>query len=442
MKSDKKDNTIKFIGYTPKPHQREVHNYITKIGPHAGQIIAVKAKRQVGKSILCEQELLRHAIQYNSSVSICLSLTYASVSKIYKEMIQGLRNSGVVEHANNSDLTIEFINGSQIIFKSIVSRENLRGFTVKNGGILVLDEAAYWNDEIFNIVAPYVDVSHANILMVSTPRRKTGFFYDYYTIGLTDAAPNVKSFDMCKYDLSEFLSNEKLELYRKVMPIGQFTSEYLGQFIDEYGSVFKMSANVWKTYVISERHTHEYNAVYLGIDWAAGKGGDYTAIVGLDENKNQIVLDYVKDKDPMEQIEWATKIINRLHDVKTILCEENSLGSVYISALKKALPYANIVEFTTSNSSKREIIENLAAAIGNEEITLLKEAEEYQQFGNYEVEVTKSGKITYNGALGTHDDIVMATAFALKAFMESANQYNVVYATHGSHKNNYRNKYR
>ena len=32
------------------------------------------------------------------------------------------------------------------------------------------------------------------------------------------------------------------------------------------------------------------------------------------------------------------------------------------------------------------------------------------------MQTTKSGKITYNGATGIHDDIVMATAIALSGY--------------------------
>ena len=35
--------------------------------------------------------------------------------------------------------------------------------------------------------------------------------------------------------------HEKLEIYRKLMPKNQFVSEYLGQFVDDYGSVFDLS---------------------------------------------------------------------------------------------------------------------------------------------------------------------------------------------------------
>ena len=48
--------------------------------------------------------------------------------------------------------------------------------------------------------------------MVSTPRMKQGFFYEYFNEGLKQNAIKVKSFDINDYDTSFLLSNEKLEL--------------------------------------------------------------------------------------------------------------------------------------------------------------------------------------------------------------------------------------
>ena len=54
--------------------------------------------------------------------------------------------------------------------------------------------------------------------------------------------------------------------------------------------------------------------------------------------------------------------------------------------------------------------------IQNQTITLLDEYDLKLEFASYEMQTTKSGKITYNGATGIHDDIVMATAIALSGY--------------------------
>ena len=123
---------------------------------------------------------------------------------------------------------------------------------------------------------------------------------------------------------------------------------------------------------------------------------------------------------PTEQIDWIVDIINRIdrRRIRKIVCEHNSIGTVYLDLLKKRLPGYPIEEFVTSNSSKRDIIERLISRVDNETIKLINDKEQYLQFGGYALEITSSGAVTYNGLPGVHDDIVLADAFAIKGITE------------------------
>lgn len=443
---EKKIQTFK--GLKPKPWQKVVHDAITNAGPKAGKTFVVKAKRQIGKTIIIEQELLRHAINYPNSVSICLSLTIINCRKIYKELIKGCIDSGIISRTNDALLEIEFITGSVVYFKSAEQKDRLRGYTIRNGGILCIDEAAYIQDDVFNIIAPWTDVNNANTLMVSTPRLKIGTFYDMYVIGMAKASPSVESFNLCDFDTTEMLSEEKLELYRKTMPATQFLTEYLGEFADDGGNVFNVNLINWKGFGPNgDKYSREgYNELYIGIDWGNGGNNDYTVISGFDENGEQRILCYTNATEPSLQINWIVKNITSKLDVKKIkgfLYEKNSIGEVYGDFLKKALPQIKIEEFVTTNESKREIIESLCSKIGNEEITLYKDDEQKRQFSAYEMEITKTGKITYNAPHGLHDDIVMASAIALHGMkkMKTKSSYQISYGSKRNINTNLRNKY-
>jgi hypothetical protein len=424
-----------YIGYKPYAHQKAIHDYITQVGPRAGKVICVKAKRQVGKSLLIEQELLRHAINNRRSVNICLSITFANCKKIFMELVQSIKNSGVIASINSQSMELFLVNGSTILFKSALQGEQLRGYTIKNGGILCIDEAAYIKDDVFSIIAPWTNVYNANILMVSTPRLKQGFFYNYFNEGLTGKSNKVYSFDLNDFDTSFLISQDTLDTYKKIMPPSQFMSEYMGMFIDDLGGVFDIKKDIWirSTSNLSNLHNienNEYDELFIGIDWCAGTGGDYTVITAFDAQGHQHFLKYNNNYGPTKQIDWITNIVLNVlqtKKIKKIVCESNSIGNIYIDMLKKNLPNIPIEVFTTTNESKRDIIEYLIARIANEKIKLFDVEEQYRQFSMYEVEITPSGKITYNGAAGTHDDIVMATAFAFKAIhdLEKNANYNI-----------------
>ena len=110
------------------------------------------------------------------------------------------------------------------MFKSAEQKNGLRGFTID---LLVIDEAAYIPDSVFDTLQPTTDVKRANIVLFSTPAFKQGFYYRYFTQGMLQAN-NCYSIDWATYDTSQFLSNEKLEVYRRTVPHLTFLTEYLG----------------------------------------------------------------------------------------------------------------------------------------------------------------------------------------------------------------------
>lgn len=414
-----KTETLVFKGYKPKPWQKVVHQAISKGGIRNENTYVVKSPRQIGKTMIVEQELIRHAINYPFSVSICLSLTIPNCRKIYKDIVQGCKDSGIIDKCNDSLLQIEFITGSVVIFLSAQQKDTLRGYTVRGGGILCIDEAAYIPDDIFNLVFPFVSVNRADILMTSTPRLKQGTFYDYFMMGMAHVSPKIFSFDLSEYDTSEFLSPEKKELYRKSMPSNQYRTEILGEFIDSGGNVFNISNSA---YMENQKgglgyDKGGYNELYVGIDWSNGKGLDYTVVSVLDENGRQVGLHFDRDKSPGVEINQIIDFLcNNLdpRKIKRVYAESNSMGYVYIDILKEKLknqPF-DVECFNTTNASKREIIESLALDFENDQITLRPIQEQKNELLAYSMEMTKTGLITYNAPYGLHDDFVIALALA------------------------------
>lgn len=403
--------------------QKDIVEAIKEAGPHAQKIFVAKSKRQCGKSFICEMELLRHSITYPNSTSICVSLTFSSCGKLFKELSDFIKDAPFVESINGSSMEINFKNKSSILFKSAASGDNLRGLTVKGSGILILDECAYLKEDLYGIVLPYVNMYKCNVLMVSTPRAKTGIFYEYFNEGIKNPDGPIQSFDLSKYDTSEVLPDDKIELYRKILPKWQFVSEILGEFVDEVGGVFDLSKNI---FINNEKPNTD---IFIGIDWATGTDNDYTCISAFDSKGIQLGLDYTNNLNPTEQIQWINNIIKNKYNnfkIHNIVCEKNSIGSVYIAELKKTIGNKyKIDEFNTSNTTKREIIEYMMKRINEENIKFINDREQYLELGGYQIEITKSGLITYNATNGTHDDIVMADALALYGIqkMEHNNNY-------------------
>lgn len=408
------NKTIK-LGYTLFPWQKDICRGIFQ---HPNDIHVVKSKRQTGKSITIETILMFFAINKSGSCNIVISPTLGQGRKMYKEVKNALQNLPLFESANSTTLEINLTNRSQILFKSAEQADGLRGNTVS--GILCIDEAAYIKDEIVYQVLPFCDANKAPILIVSTPLFKSGVFYDFYMNGL-DGKDGFHSYDICDYDTSVLLSHEKLEMYRNSVSPQIFRSDYLGEFLTESSEIFGDLKKLCKGVV------HQSRVKVMGVDWStagidSGKDPDETAIAVMNEFRELEYIEGFSDKDTNQTIDY---IINKIveYNVSKVVVETNSMGRIYIDLLKKKIASRGIrcqvVEFTTTNDSKREIIEDLVVHCNNSTISLIDDKKLFLQMMNFVVKKTPTGKVTYeSGSSNIHDDLCLALAFSLYALKQ------------------------
>ena len=381
-------------------HQRVVYDAVISDNG-AGNIYVVKSKRQCGKSFVASLILIYFSLNKKDTISMIVEPTLNQSRRIFKDIVKMLDGSGIIKNANQSLLSIDFINGSEIIFKSAEQYDAIRGYSVS--GILIVDEGAFIVDDVYEILFPVRDAYNAPMLVISTPLFCDGYFYRLFT------STNSKSYDWCDYDTSYFLSDEKLEQYRNTLSELKFRSEYLGQFITDGGYVFRNITNC----VLSDSIV-KGEPVVCGIDWAVGNDGDDTVLSLLDANANAVDFIRINNMSPVEQIDTIVNKLNTIQSLKKVVVEQNSIGNVYFDMLKhKYSRHSIITKFNTTNESKRRIIEQLATAFQNENIHIPNDRELINQLQHYAVEKTAKG-YTYNGQ-GAHDDYVMSLAMAYDA---------------------------
>ena len=376
----------------------------------------VKAKRQVGKSILAEVILLYFAFSNANSIGVMIEPTLGQGRRVFKQLIKSIPEQTLIKSANATLLEIEFINGSMILFRAAEQKENLRGLTVK-GSVLIIDEAAFIQQDIFEILYPLVDANHCPVLFISTPLFTSGEFYNKYIEG-THENPITISYDWSKYDTSKYLSYEKLMYYRDRLSPLKFRSEYEGEFITEGSYVF---GDINR----SVRPYSKKPALYGGLDWGAGGGNDSTVLVFLDEDCCVTALHTTNNLSPTEQIDWLSTVLNGTPTLISVQVEMNSIGTVYKDMLQgKTSVFIN--EFYTTNDTKRRIIEQLITAFQQGIIKIPNDPELLHQLSHYNIEKTKTG-YTYNGE-GAHDDMVMALAFAYDSYLNGGGGFAIAFA--------------
>ena len=384
-----------------------------------GTIHVVKSSRQCGKSVMCESIILKYAVDLKGSFSMYLSPTIKQARKVFKEIVKAISRSSVFLKSNESFLEITFKNGSTIAFCSAEQGENLRGYTVS--GVLIVDEAAYIEDEVFDAVLPTTDIHKAPIIIVSTPRFRVGFFYDYYVDGLS-RNDTISSYDWSSYDKSALISPARLEFYRRRMNKTKFTQDYLGEFCDLGFGVFgEFDKVLWKP------TNPSLDGCVLGVDWSSGVGGDETAIAVFNNQKEMIDLVHFNDLNDLQTIDKVIEIIRKYNAVR-VTAELNSIGQIFYNILQRRIAEehlnCSLRGFNTTNSSKQKIVNRLQVAIQNQTCKILKDEKLIGQMGQFESKLSSAGKVTYAAAKSGHDDLIMAMLLAFDGL--TTGSYNII----------------
>ena len=399
----------------PKPtaYQKEVIDFL-KDGYNSGKTACVKSVRQSGKSFMSMLILLMYALGKKCR-SIYVAPTLQQSTMTFKAIVNALEYTNIIKNTNGATFAIEFMNGSDILFRSTGQGTSLRGLTAS--GILVLDECAFLKDEDINVILPFANANNAPILAISTPFARQGYFFNLYTQGITKPTELVKAFDWSTHpETSRFLTPERKEFYKKTMAKHLYNTEILGQFLADDGLLFQNIQDAVLDYkpVIDE--------VYIGIDFGTGNGGDYTVMSVMNKNSEQVNIYSTNKLSPMKQVEWLAELINQYPKVNKILAEVNSIGNVYIDALQSKIKH-KITKWVTNNSSKKDLVTQLQLALENKTVKIQNNEELITELGAYEMQITKSGAITFNGSTGTHDDMVIATMLSYYAIHSNKGTY-------------------
>lgn len=371
------------------------------IEANPGKWFIIKSVRQKsGKTYLLENLLIKTALEKPGSKSFMISPTNAQNLRIFTEISRATVD--LLRKANGSSMLIEFRNGSVIQFRSGESGDSLRGYTVKRGGILAIDEGAFLSREVYEIVMPLVSKEGCTLVIASTPDSMDGMYYSLWS--KEDGVIRINWSDY----INQMYSKEELDFYRSVYSDRRFRTEILGEFAVGEGTVFSGIANC-----VSPIELIQKGNLVAGIDFGSGNLQDSTVITFIDEELQVIAQYDTNDKPPMEQIDWLARLLLDYKPVR-VLAEKNGLGSVYFDALKQKCPI--VTPWITTNDSKTAIVDDLAAHIEKGRIKFQPKCEKLlEQLQVYRETQSSTGKRVFNAPPGKHDDFVISTALALRA---------------------------
>lgn len=377
--------------FQPHPGQRAILQH-----PARFKVVACGrrfGKTETGKILLVERALA-------GAVGWWISPTYRMADEVWRDLKTAL--DGAIARKNEEMRRLDVIGGGVIRVRSGRNPDGLRGAGLD---LAVLDEAAYLHPDVWRAaIRPALSDRRGEALFLSTPRGRNWFW------GVWMNGQSASHLDWMSWRFptgaNPLIDPAEIEAARASLPERVFREEYLAEFQDDGGLVFR---RVEACATVPPGGQPEPGARYVfGVDWA--REDDFTCIAVLDTGARRLVA-----LDRFNEIGWALQrgrlaaLADRWQP-EAIWAEANSIGGPNIEALQaEGLP---VIPFTTTATSKGPLIEALALALERDELAILPDPALLGELGAYRLERLPSGRFRYGAPPGGHDDCVIALALA------------------------------
>lgn len=293
--------------------------------------------------------------------------------------------------------------GGEVWVRSADDPQSLRG---EGLDLAVLDECAYMHADAWTeALRPALSDRRGRALMISTPKGRN-WFWRAYQRGVS-GEPDWAAFRLPTAD-NPHIDPAEIDAARRELPERIFRQEYLAEFLDDAGGVFRRVLDAVAPVQPEPLAGREY---VVGVDW--GRSNDATAIAVMDVAERALVhMERMTGTEYARQLD-ALRGLYQTYNPRTILAERNSMGGPLVEQLQRdGLP---VVGYTTTNATKSEIIDALALAFERGEITIPADDVLIGELQAYEGRRLASGMMRYSAPPGMHDDTVIALALAWHA---------------------------
>lgn len=331
---------------------------------------------------------------------------FAPTYKLMLDVWNDLRHSlhSEILRANKTEMRIELTNGGVLDMWTLDSPDAGRG---RKYARVVIDEAALVRnllDAWPASIRPTLTDLRGDAWFLSTPKGRNAF-WQLYQQGIDPTQSDWAAWQMPTAK-NPYIDPAEIEAARQMLPERIFQQEYLAEFLEDGGGVFR---RIMEAATAEEQYAHVGDHQYvLGVDW--GKVNDFTVITVIDTTLRSLVqIDRFNQIDYTVQLGRLAALCKRFSPVGVVV-EYNSMGIPLVETLvRMGLP---IIAFQTTHASKAAIIDALSLAFERSELTILNDPVLIGELMAYDMERLPSGLLRYSAPEGFHDDCVMSLAFA------------------------------
>lgn len=368
------------------------------------KFVNIVAARRTGKTFNAVQWLLDELLDPNQEFDLnpqglWVDTTQGNIDRYVERYFKPiLGEAWTYSHYRYDKKILKLPNGIPIDFGSAERPELLEGFQycrgVLNESGIILKKPQLWD----NSLMPMFKGEKTKVRMIGTPKGKNKF----HTL-----TQQHKTYHFSAYN-SPFWNKDELDNIKQTTPELVWKQEYLAEFIDGEGSVFRN--------ILSCVNPIEYSQAKPGTTYVMGvdlaKHQDFTVIMVAELNSGQIVY-----MDRFNQIDWSfqkQRIINSWNQFSRpkILMDATGVGNPIYDDLHNA--GINVEPFTFTPSTKKELVWDLAVSLDNQSIHFPAWEVLIGELESFGYEMSKSGNISYNAPQGLHDDTVISLALVNK----------------------------
>lgn len=293
--------------------------------------------RQGGKSTVVGLKALHRAIFRRGQTVVLVSPTQRQSSELL-HTIRGLVKS-IEEYARmlvvDNVMSIELSNGSRILSLPATGW-NIRGITAH---MIIVDEAAGVPDDIYSALSPMLLTTGGQLIMVSTPKSKTGLFYqsfigDVYSNYVVRASENPR---MQTPAMQAFLESELVMHGSRI-----FGQEYECEFLDDM-DVGRVKRTWWAFYDVEELRDLRRQSTDIYISWDTAQKvkelSDYSVgTVWLRVGEEHYLLEMVCEKLLFPDLVATAVSLDERYRPTYNLIEDKSSGTSLIQELRVKRP--------------------------------------------------------------------------------------------------------
>ena len=369
--------------------------------------ICLRSGRQVGKSTVISIKAGEYAIKHPKKTILVIAAVERQAYLIFEKILAYVYDNYKKEIKRGKDrptkTKLKLKNGSIIHCLPVgLTGYGIRGYTID---LLIADEAAFIPDAVWTAVTPMLSVTKGDIILLSTPFGKGGYFYERFD------DPTFTSFHVsseeCDRITDEFLAQE-----RKTMTKLQYAQEYLGEFIDELRQFFSTKLINQTMTLGEEAEGFKIGEFYLGVD-VARLGGDENSFVIVKKKSNEsFELIRVETTEMKRTTDTMGKIIklNKDYHFKQIYIDDAGVGGgvfdyllEHIETKRKVVSINNARKPIEKDKKRRkkilkeDLYDNLLKLMESKQIRFIKSPELLRSLSSIQYEYTSEGNLKIFG---------------------------------------------